>query len=429
MKTKAETAWPLATLGDHVDLQTGFPFKSKQYTVDNTGVRLLRGDNVAQGCLRWDGVQRWPLSNTDEYAKFFLERGDVILAMDRPWIDAGLKYAWVTERDLPCLLVQRVARMRGTNGLLTDFLRNVIAAPAFTAYIAPIVTGVAVPHISPTQIRSYGFRLPPFHIQELIASILSAYDDLIENNTRRIAILEEMAQALYREWFVNFRFPGHERVRLQDSLVGQIPSGWHVRSVPEIIEIDPPTALPRSGNKPFVPMSALSESGMLIDGSKVESRSGNSGAKFRNGDTLLARITPCLENGKTAFVSFLPNPDSVAFGSTEFIVLRSRTVCPEYTYLLARSEAFRGHAIKSMSGATGRQRAKSECFDRFSVAEPSPAVVQGFHDLCAPIFQQVRVLAEKNGILRQTRDLLLPKLISGELDVSGLAEAPVEAAL
>jgi type I restriction enzyme S subunit len=152
----------------------------------------------------------------------------------------------------------------------------------------------------------------------------------------------------------------------------------------------------------------------------IESRTGNGGSKFMNGDTLFARITPCLENGKTAFVQFLPSPESVAFGSTEFIVLRSNTLCPELVYLIARSNEFRDNAIKSMSGATGRQRVQEQCFDKFLFAHPDQDTGSMFSRLVSPIFRNIYVLAARTNNLRRTRDLLLPKLISGEIDVSNL---------
>lgn len=139
--------------------------------------------------------------------------------------------------------------------------------------------------------------------------------------------------------------------------------------MPECVDISPRVAVPRGGEKPFVPMGCLSNDSMLI--TDIESRAGNSGAKFQNGDTLFARITPCLENGKTGFVQFLPDAQAVGFGSTEFIVLRSRTLTSEFVYLLARSDEFRGVAIKSMSGATGRQRVQERCFDDFQIAQSS----------------------------------------------------------
>ena len=168
-------------------------------------------------------------------------------------------------------------------------------------------------------------------------------------------------------------------------------------------------------------MGCLSNDSMLI--SDIESRVGNSGAKFQNGDTLFARITPCLENGKTAFVQFLPNADSVAFGSTEFIVLRSRTLTPEFVYLLARSDEFRGIAIKSMSGATGRQRVQEQCFDDFHIAQPPRDLLDSFTAVVAPSFKLVYELHQQTQNLRRTRDLLLPRLLSGQIDVEALDHA------
>src|SRR5690554_5559925 len=222
MTQHSNNTWREVQLGDHVDLLTGYPFKGKQFTQDDNDIRLLRGDNVAQGFLRWNEAKRWSREEYEAYSSCHLQKGDVILAMDRPWISAGLKYAWIKDSDLPCLLVQRVARLRGTDGLLTDYLRYVIGSHDFTNHVLSITTGVNVPHISGRDIKAFRFKLPPEPVQERVASILSAYDDLIENNTRRIEILEEMARRLYEEWFVHFRFPGHEEAELESVTVGDI---------------------------------------------------------------------------------------------------------------------------------------------------------------------------------------------------------------
>jgi type I restriction enzyme S subunit len=295
------------------------------------------------------------------------------------------------------------------------FLFHLVRSDDFQRTLRNFSSGSAQPQIPITDLRSVEIRYPRISIQREIASILSAYDDLIENNTHRITILEEMAKMIYREWFVHFRFPGHERVKLVKSDTGAIPEGWSIRKVAEAVEVDPATKVPKEGMKPFVSMSSLSQTSMLI--TDIEERAGNSGSKFRNGDTLFARITPCLENGKTGFVQFLPDSEAVGFGSTEFIVLRSRMVNPEYVYLMARSEEFRGNAIKSMSGATGRQRVQEQCFDRFFIAHPPLDLLQAFQAAVTPMFRLIYALSLKNGNLRTTRDFLLPKLISGEVSV------------
>lgn len=267
-------------------------------------------------------------------------------------------------------------------------------------------------------IKDLEIPTPSLLTQRKIAAILSAYDDLIENNTRRINILEEMAQALYREWFVKFRFPGHEKVKMVESELGMVPEGWEIKKATDAIHINPTTKVPKEGEKPFVSMGNLSNDSMFVN--SFEYRSGNSGSKFKNGDNLFARITPCLENGKTAYVQFLPSNNDIAFGSTEFIVLRSKTLCSELVYLIARSNEFRDNAIKSMSGATGRQRVQEACIDKFLFAHPDSKIISAFVEHVSPLLQNAYILNKKSANLHRTRDLLLPKLISGEVDLEKL---------
>ena len=279
-------------------------------------------------------------------------------------------------------------------------------------------SGAAVPTLNRNNLDTLELKIHDLPIQHKIAAVFSAYDDLIENNTRRIKILEEIASTIYREWFVEFHFPGHEQVEMVESELGLIPQGWEVVVASEAISINPRASVPRHTEKPFVPMKSAIEHSMLI--TEVEQRTGNSGAKFKNHDTLFARITPCLENGRTGFVQFLPSDDIIALGSTEFIVLRSKTLNPYFVYLLAQTHDFRDNAIKSMTGATGRQRVVNQCFDNYFLPNPDQDSLRQFECIITPLFKKVQNLWEKNVNLHQTRDLLLPKLISGEIDVSEL---------
>jgi type I restriction enzyme, S subunit len=415
--------WPKVKLADCVDLLAGFAFKSQHFTDNPSDIPLIKGENVSQGCILWGISKRWPVSDWSVMEKYHLKTGDVVVAMDRPWVPAGLKWAFIRNDDPKALLVQRCSRLRSsTEKLDQDFLRFVIGGPGFENYVKPITTGVNVPHISGKQILDYEFSIPPLSEQKRIAGILSAYDELIGNSQRRIKVLETMARNLYREWFVHFRYPGHENTPLIPSSMGNIPTGWEVKKYPECVLINPRVTIPRDGEKPFVPMGCLSNESMII--SDIESRNGNSGAKFQNGDTLFARITPCLENGKTGFVQFLPDSGAVAFGSTEFIVLRSGTLTPEFVYCMARSDEFRGVAIKSMSGATGRQRVQEKCFDDYKIAQPPRDLLEQFSVIVAPSFRLIQKLHHQIQNLRKTRDLLLPRLLSGQIPLHTLtAEA------
>ncbi len=280
--------------------------------------------------------------------------------------------------------------------------------------------GTAQKNLLLRDLRAFEIKLPSLPLQVRVASILTAYDDLIENNTRRIKILAEMAKLIYREWFVEFKAPGvklHKASPEEKKLTGKdvFPEGWEVRKFTELVFVNPTVKIRKEGLKPFVPMNGLTNDSMLI--TQYELRGGNSGSKFQNNDTLFARITPCLENGKTAFVQFMEENDSVAFGSTEFIVLRSKSLFPELVYLISRDESFRNNAIKSMSGATGRQRVQEECFNKFLFPLPYGNTLKSCQNMLAPLFKQSYLVAIKNQNLRRTRDLLLPKLVSGEIEV------------
>ena len=347
-------------------------------------------------------------------SKYLLEKDDIVIART----GATTGYAKQIKTDHQAVFASYLVRIRINPKYDSRYVGFVVESNEYKRFIQLNLGGAAQPQANAQVLTSFPIPLPPLPTQRKIAAALSAYDDLIENNTRRIKILEDMAQTLYQEWFVHFRFPGHENVPMIESPLGPIPQGWKVASASEAIFVNPKTSVPRDTIKPFVPMKSATERSMLI--TKIEARKGNSGAKFKNGDTLFARITPCLENGRTGFVQFLPDDDKVAFGSTEFIVLRSKTLNPYFVYLLAQIRDFRENAIKSMTGSTGRQRVVNECFDDYFLPNPSSDILSQFESIVAPMFRKVQNFSEKNTNLQQTRDLLLPKLISGEIDVSEL---------
>jgi type I restriction enzyme S subunit len=203
--TQRGVGWKQTTLGEEIDLLSGFAFKSSQYTTNEKDIRLLRGDNIIQGCLRWDDVKRWPANDTKEYRRYWLSEGDVVLAMDRPWVKAGMKYAMMTSNDLPCLLVQRTARLRGGENLDNRFLMRLIGSAAFTSHILGVQTGIGVPHISGQQIKDFGFSCPSVAEQRRIADNLDALAAEIQRLTRiyeqKLAALAELKKSLLHQAF------------------------------------------------------------------------------------------------------------------------------------------------------------------------------------------------------------------------------------
>jgi len=266
--------------------------------------------------------------------------------------------------------------------------------------------------VNPTVFAELEMTFPDISIQRRIADILTAYDDLIENSQKQIKLLEEAAQRLYKEWFVDLRFPGYEHTPIVDG----VPEGWGKCTLDDVIEFDPKVKLDKNRMKQSVPMSALSTTSMVLNSSEFDQILSNSGSKFQNGDTLLARITPCLENGKTAFVSGIESEEG-AVGSTEYIVMRSKRLNPYMVYLLARTDEFRQEAINSMSGSDGRQRAKPDKLKAIQYLRPTDPVIESFGKIMEPVFSQVFALNAQCEKAVAARDALLPKLMSGEIEV------------
>jgi type I restriction enzyme, S subunit len=191
--TQNNHGWKATTLGAEIELMTGFPFKSNRYTESEESIRLLRGDNIVQGSLRWDDVKKWPESEITEFVNYQLRDGDIVLAMDRPWVKSGLKHAMISSDDLPCLLVQRTACIRGTKDIKDRFLMYLIGSHSFIRHILSNQTGIGVPHISGKQIQSFGFSKPPLATQILISDSL---DELRTKTQRLEAIYQEKLTAL-----------------------------------------------------------------------------------------------------------------------------------------------------------------------------------------------------------------------------------------
>jgi len=262
-------------------------------------------------------------------------------------------------------------------------------------------TGSTFPNVSRDQLAKLLCNVPSLPEQRIIARILGALDDKIELNRCMNVSLEAMSYALFNEWF----------------LVNPEAEGWDILPLPEIIEVNPSRSLRKGDIAPYLDMANMPTQGhraiQWVD------RPFGSGTKFTNGDTLLARITPCLENGKTAFVDFL-SEGQIGWGSTEYIILRPKPpVPPEYGYYLARSDSVRNHAIQNMTGTSGRQRTPASCFDTFEISVPPVELAIQFGDFARSIMGQIRANDEQSRTLAVISNTLLPKLMSGEIQLEG----------
>lgn len=296
-------------------------------------------------------------------------------------------------------------------------------------------------------VPNFKLTIPPIGEQQRIAEILGTLDDKIVLNQRTNVTLETMVRATFQSWFVDFgpvrakATARHEHPKLsnsdvsrralpnmraetaelfpdkfQQSSIGPIPNGWNALHLPDAIEVNPFRALRKGSIAPYLEMSNMPT--RAARATDWENREFGSGTKFTNGDTLVARITPCLENGKTAYVDFLCD-DQVGAGSTEYIILRPKPPLPTtFAYFLARNEDFRQHLIKNMTGTSGRQRAPADSLDSYRLAVPPEDIAKHFGAFADHAFAQMKSNDEKSKSLIALRDALLPRLLSGELDVT-----------
>jgi len=270
-------------------------------------------------------------------------------------------------------------------------------------------------HVDKEYFLTFPIPYPSPTEQSRIATVLSWFDDLIENKKRQNEILEKVAMAIFKSWFVDFEPFKNEEFVYNEELGKEIPEGWEVDFATKFIDFNPPIRLIKGKVYPFVEMKQVSTNSAVCDFDYKEFT--GSGVRYRGGDTLMARITPSLEHGKTAYVWFI-SEEEYGFGTTEFFVLHPKEpYLKEFTYLLAKSEDFRDVAINSMTGTSGRQRADVNALKNFLIPIPPQPILEKFHSLVEPLFQKIILNQKQIMILRKIRDALLPKLVFGKLRV------------
>ena len=248
-------------------------------------------------------------------------------------------------------------------------------------------------------LKKFDILLPTIDVQDQIASILKSLDDKIEVNRRINENLEQQAQALFNEVLMDEKLPRN-------------------RVLKDYAYIDPTRSLKKGEIARYIDMSSLPTKGSFP--SDWVDKPYNGGMKFQNGDTLMARITPCLENGKTAYISFLQK-DETAFGSTEYIVMSPHEGMPsEMFYFLARNEDFVSYAVAHMNGSSGRQRVSASDIENYIMPDIPILLIEQFGMKANAIMETIKNKSLESRRLATLRDTLLPKLMSGELKVNDI---------
>jgi type I restriction enzyme S subunit len=426
-----------AQLGDVADFITGFPFKSRDYSKDGSGIRLLRGDNIAQGFLRWENAKFWSEPVSEEFGKYALKQGDVVLAMDRPWIEAGLKYSVVLKSDLPALLVQRVTRLRSTEHIEAGYLRYLIGSQEFTKHVHTVSTGTAVPHISGRDILAFEFELPDFASQKNISAVLVALDNKIELNRRMSATLEEMARALYRSWFVDFD-PVHARALGQspahmdpttaalfpDSFgPNGLPKGWDETPLDAIADFLNGAALqkfPAQDGDDWLPVIKIAElrGGLTAKSNKAGLQVPDK-YKVRNGDVLFSWSGSLLQKVWT------DGPGAL----NQHLFKVTSGVVPKWFHFFAVDQHMDDFRQIAASKATTMGHIQRHHLKEALITMPNDhAVIDAADRIVGPLFDRAISADLECHQLAALRDTLLPRLMSGELRIRE-AEKQIEEVL
>ena len=297
-----------------------------------------------------------------------------------------------------CIAQDMIALRADDSKIYNKYLFAVLRSSEIQKQIYNTNVGDVIPHFKKQFMDQLLIPVPEKKIQEAVGDLYYSLSYKIEHNKKINDNLQQQAFALFEK----------------------LLSGEHLEvcSLSEIAELNPKRSLTKNEMARCIDMAQLSTSGSFPNGWELKPYNG--GMRFANGDTLLARITPCLENGKTAYIDFL-DADEVAFGSTEYIVMCSQGQYPsEFFYCLARYPSFVDYAVKNMNGSSGRQRVSAETIGKYLLPRLTDDELVEFRDVVPALFSAMRLNSLENISLAELRDALLPKLMSGEIDVSDI---------
>ena len=383
------TEWKTYRLGDIIDKVIDNRGKSAP-TSDEEYSPIIEINSIGDRNPNYDVVRKWV--SKDTYDTWFRSGHPMIGDILIPTVGT-IGIVSMMRENKGCIAQNIVAlrtNEKAHNLYLYYFLKSgYVKHELLNLNIGGVQPSIKVPHLLNLEIS-----LPSLEEQRKIAGILGAIDDKIENNRRINDNLEKQAQALFDKIF--FDDNDAERNPLSD-----------------YADINPTRTLHQGVAARYIEMANLPTRGSFPSDWSYKSYGG--GCKFANGDTIMARITPCLENGKTAYIDFLEEQE-VAFGSTEYIVISSKSgYCPALFYFLARNKEFVDYAVGHMNGSSGRQRVSGADIANFPMPHITLEESNKFAEIAMPIMDVIRNNSLENRHLATLRDTLLPKLMNGEI--------------
>ena len=387
--------WETIAFGDLLEepVRNGL---TKPKAIRGTGVKMIAmGEIFAYSRIADVVTDRVPVTEK-ELQNCSIKPLDILFARQSLTLEGAGKCSIITNVLEDTVFESHLIRTR-VNQRKADpfFLYYYFNSPHGKENIKSIVEQVAAAGIRGSDLVKLSVSYPCLEKQRKISAILRSLDDKIELNNKINKNLQQQAFALFNKL-----------------MVGSGNAEWQTS---DIAYLNPKRPLSKNQVARCIDMSQLSTTGAFPSGWEMKPFTG--GMRFANGDTLLARITPCLENGKTAFIDFL-NENEVAFGSTEYIVLAPKDGIPaEFLYCLARYPAFVEYAVKNMNGSSGRQRVSAETIGQFVLPEVSKSDLSVFGTSVTPMFRKMRCNSFENLRLAAIRDALLPKLMNGEIEI------------
>ena len=391
-------------------IQTG-PFGSQLHQSDyrDKGTPVIMPKDLVGGKVSVESVARIGDEDVARLSRHQLKAGDIVYARRG---DIGRR-ALITSREAGWMCGTGCMRISlGDSVVHSVFLHYYLGQPDVVTWIYNQAVGATMPNLNTSIVRSIPITYPPLPTQRKIAAILSAYDDLIENNTRRIAILEEMARAIYREWFVHFRFPGHEQAAMVDSELGPIPVGWEVVLLTELADfvrgVEPGSKnyleSPTEDSIPFLRVGDFGsrQSSIFIPRALAKGR-------------ILDRQDIAITLDGTIGIVKTGLSGGYSSGIRKAVIRDGDRLNSSLLYYLLQSDHIQA-TIRAHAKGTTILHAGS-AVKHMNLALPPGPIMQAFDHFVSPLMASKLNLQERNVLLRQTRDLLLPRLISGEVVV------------
>jgi type I restriction enzyme S subunit len=403
------SSWRECKLGDLLEIKHGYVFLGKHFANAGSHIVLTPGSFYDEGGFK-DKAEKEKWYNGPIPTEYVLDAGDIVVAMTEQ-AEGLLGSSAIVPRSGVYLHNQRLGLVRLRDESKTDkrFVYYLFNTKSVRQQIRASASGVKIRHTAPTRIAEVRVGVPPFPVQRRIASILSSYDDLIENNTRRIKILEEMAQMIYREWFVNFRFPGHEKTKMVESEMGPIPLGWKPSSVGELAKEERRNIQPGEIDQetPYIGLEHMPRGSIALSEWGVAGNVQSTKLEFRQGEILFGKIRPYFHKVGIAPIDGVCSSDVI-------VILPKKPEWRSVVLCCVSSKDFVSQATQTSQG-TKMPRANWDVLTRYPIPLPAERILTCFNEIILPIIDLIKHLIFSNRNLRQTRDLLLPRLIVGQI--------------